>query len=107
MKILIAGAGGLVGKALTRHLSDMHQIVALQHSDLDITDARAVKYITLKERPELIINCAVLGVDACERNPDLAWDVNVAGTDNLAMAAVDVDADFLQMSTNYVFDGSI
>lgn len=105
MKIVIAGAGGLVGKEFARHFSDEHQVLALKHGDLDITDAQAVRRLIFNERPALIINCAVLGVDACELEPTLAWSVNVTGAENLAKAAADINAEVLHISTNYVFGG--
>ena len=105
MKVAITGAAGLVGKELTRQLSGRHQVLPLTHADLDITDAQAVTQLISDERPELIINCAVLGVGACELQPSLAWSVNVRGAENLAKTAAAIDAEFLQLSTNYVFDG--
>lgn len=105
MKIVVAGAGGLVGKEFARRFYNEHQVLALKHSDLDITDAQAVRRLILDERPALIVNCAVLGVDACELEPSSAWSVNVAGAENLAKAAADIDAEVLHVSTNYVFDG--
>lgn len=103
---MIAGAGGLVGRELTRQLSDKHQVSALKHEDLDITNRESVSQRVQAERPSLIIDCAVLGLGACELDHSRAWDVNVAGAENLARAAGDVDADFLYLSTNYVFDGT-
>ncbi|MCA1623323.1 MAG: dTDP-4-dehydrorhamnose reductase [Acidobacteria bacterium] len=105
MKIAISGAAGLVGKEFARHFSNEHQVLALKHSDLDITDAQAVSRLIFDERPALIINCAVLGVDACELETALAWSVNVAGAENLAKAAAEINAEVLHLSTNYVFDG--
>ncbi len=105
MKITIVGAAGLVGKEFTQQLSKEHQLLALTHNDLDITDAQAVRRAVFDSRPQLIINCAVLGVDRCELEPSLAWSVNVSGPEYLAKAAADIDADFVQMSSNYVFDG--
>lgn len=105
MKVAIVGAGGLVGNEFARHLSPHHDVLSLRHPDLDITDSDAVSNVILNERPELIINCAVLGVDASEVDPSLAWSVNVAGAENLAQAANAVDAEFVQLSTNFVFDG--
>ncbi len=107
MKVAIAGAGGLVGKELTRQFAKEHQVLPLTHRDLDVTNAQAVRRLIRAERPALIINCAVIGVDACELEPTLAWSVNVAGAENLASAANSLDADFLQLSTNYVFDGKL
>jgi dTDP-4-dehydrorhamnose reductase len=105
MKVAITGAGGLVGSEFARQLSPRHDVLSFTHSDLDITDSEAVHRVILHERPELIINCAVLGVDACELNPSLAWSVNVAGAESLAQAANAVDAEFVHLSSNYVFDG--
>ncbi|MBA2732350.1 MAG: dTDP-4-dehydrorhamnose reductase [Acidobacteria bacterium] len=106
MKIAIVGAGGFVGKEFIRHLSNNHYVLPLTHSDLDITNVQEVRRIIFNQRPALIINCAVLGVDACELNPSLAWSVNVSGAENLAGAAAAIDAEFLHLSTNYVFDGN-
>src|SRR5205085_11104408 len=50
---------------------------------------------------DLVINCAVIGVDECERDPGLARAVNVDGPANLARAAKSI----LHFSSNYVFDG--
>jgi dTDP-4-dehydrorhamnose reductase len=102
---MIVGAGGLVGRELTRQLSKKHQVSALKHEDLDITDHQAINQRVHEERPSLIIDCAVLGLVACELNQSRAWDVNVDSTENLARAASGIDADFLYISTNYVFDG--
>ena len=106
MKILIAGAGGLVGKEFARQFSSGHQVLPLTHSDLDITDSHAIRRVVFDERPELIINCAVLGVDACELDPLLAWSVNVVGAENLAKTSAAIDAEFLQISSNFVFGGT-
>jgi dTDP-4-dehydrorhamnose reductase len=105
MKVAIVGAGGLVGKEFTRQFSRDHQVLPLTHNDLDITDAQAVSRVIFAERPDLIVNCAVLGVDACELEPSLAWSVNVSGAECLAKAADAIDAEFVQISSNYVFDG--
>ncbi|HJQ32793.1 MAG TPA: dTDP-4-dehydrorhamnose reductase [Pyrinomonadaceae bacterium] len=104
-KVLIAGAGGLVGRHLARRLAARYEVLALKHSDLDITDRAAVWRLIESERPDLVVNCAVLGVDECERDPDAAHALNVEGPRALAEAAGPVGADVLHFSTNYVFDG--
>src|SRR5437016_1396838 len=106
MKILIVGAGGLVGKEFARQFSDGHQVVGLTHRELDIRDTPGVRSVVLNERPALVINCAVLGVDACELDPSLAWSVNVLGAENLAKATATVDGEFVQISSNFVFGGT-
>jgi len=105
MKILITGAHGLVGSHLTDRLSHSHDVLALGRTDLDITDADQLFAFVEKESPDLIINCAVVDVDECERNPEKAASVSVTGPENLAKTASDSGAEIVHFSTNYVFDG--
>jgi dTDP-4-dehydrorhamnose reductase len=106
MKILITGAGGVVGSYLREFLSAGNEVLALKHRDLDITDADAVMRAVSTHRPDLIINGAVVQVDDCERDPALAQAINVEGPRVLAEAAAQVEADLVHFSTNYVFDGA-
>jgi dTDP-4-dehydrorhamnose reductase len=105
MKIMITGAAGLVGTDLCRHLAAENEILALNHRGLDITDRERVRQFCLNYRPGIVINCAVIGVDECERDPKLAEAVNVSGPKSLAIATAEIGADFLHFSTNYVFEG--
>lgn len=105
MKLAITGAGGLVGSCLTKQLSAEHKIVPLKHADLDITDKIAVHEFVARERPDVILNCAVLNVDECETDPAKAHAINVAGPEFLAAAAHEIGAAIVHYSTNYVFDG--
>lgn len=106
MKIIITGAGGFVGKELARVFASDHQVTALNHQALDITDREAVNRFITEAQPDLVINCAVLGVDVCEADPALAEAVNVAGPTFLAEAVAEIDAEIMHLSTNYVFDGN-
>jgi len=104
MRILIAGASGLVGSSLAAAYRE-EDVLALRHRELDITDARAVEERVRRAAPDVIFNCAVIGVDECEDDPALAERVNVAGPAALARAAETVGATIVHFSTNYVFDG--
>jgi dTDP-4-dehydrorhamnose reductase len=106
MKILITGCSGLVGSHLALALASEHQVLALRHSDLDITDGPAVRRLARAVQPSLIINCAVIGVDECQMDPPLAKAVNIVGPRNLAEASSEIGAEFLHFSSNYVFGGS-
>lgn len=108
MKVIITGAGGLVGGALARRLADAgRDVLALRRADLDVTDAAAVERLIKSERPELVINCAVLGVDECERDPAAARAVNADAPRALSMATGEAGAWLLHFGTNYVFDGEL
>ncbi|HSQ14349.1 MAG TPA: dTDP-4-dehydrorhamnose reductase [Candidatus Deferrimicrobium sp.] len=105
MKMLITGAAGLVGSHLARRLAREHDVRALMHGDLDITDRAAVRRCLLHEKPALVFNCAVLQVDESEQQPAKAEAVNVDGPRCLAEAANDVGAEIVHFSTQYAFDG--
>ena len=105
MKILITGAAGLIGSHLARRLALEHEVLALKHSDLDITDAIAVRHSVAQAKPAVIINCAVIQVDESEQNPAKAQAVNVDGPGHLAQAASGVGAEIVHFSTQYAFEG--
>ena len=105
MKILVTGATGLVGSHLARVLARDHEVLALKHADLDISDANAVNHCLSAFRPSLVVNCAVIQVDESEQNPAKAQAVNVRGPRWLAAAANRVDAEVVHFSTQYAFDG--
>jgi dTDP-4-dehydrorhamnose reductase len=99
---LLTGAGGLVSSALAPLFSD---IVALKHAALDVADRAAVDAVVDRAQPDLIINCAVIGVDECEQDPALARRVNADGPAHLAAAGAQCGAAIVHFSSNYVFDG--
>lgn len=107
MRLLIAGAGGLVGRALFEHCTrEADQIAHLDHVSLDITDEDQVNATFDREHPEVVINCAAwTDVDQCELDPDRARRVNAYGPELLALGCRRLGALFITISTDYVFDG--
>ncbi len=105
MRILISGVAGLVGSHLARRMAREHEVLALTHGDLDITDGAAVRRCVADAKPALIINCAVLQVDESEQEPARAQAVNVDGPGFLAGAANEIGAEMVHFSTQYAFDG--
>jgi dTDP-4-dehydrorhamnose reductase len=105
MKILVTGAAGLVGHHLARRLARDHDVLALKHSDLDITNRDAVNDSVSDVKPSLIINCSVVQVDESEQNPAKAQAVNVEGPRFVAEAASIVGAEVIHFGTQYTFDG--
>jgi len=105
VKILITGASGLIGSHAAQRLDRDHEVVALKHADLDITDRESVSRCVWDTKPALIINGAVIQVDESEQNPAKAHAVNVEGPRSLAEAATRAGAEFIHFSTQYAFDG--
>ena len=75
--------------------------------DLDISDnAQVIRYVR-ELRPDVVINCAAYtAVDACETEGDRAYRINAIGPRNLAIAAREVGAKLMHISTDYVFEGT-
>ncbi len=106
MKILVTGASGQLGRALRPVLEPRHDVLWTGHEDLDVRDLSALRALTSQEQPEAILHlAAVAQVDACETHPEGAAEVNALGSRYVAIAAREVDAELLLVSTDYVFDG--
>ena len=107
MKVLVTGAAGMLGSdVVTVADAEGHQVVALDHDDLDITDPAKVERVITRERPGAVINCAAwVNVEAAEGDEKGAELVNGEGAHFVADAAKKVDAKIVYVSTDYVFDG--
>lgn len=108
-KILITGANGQLGHDLAlRCRTDGDEVTALGHIDLDIADPAAVSAMLDQVRPDIVVNCAAwTDVDGCESDPEWAQRVNADAVGFLAAAAHQVGAHLVQISTDYVFDGTL
>jgi dTDP-4-dehydrorhamnose reductase len=103
-RYLIAGAGGMLGNDLRLALAG-REITALTRTDLDVTDLDAVRAAVAGH--DFAINAsAYTKVDDAESHEAEAHAVNATGAQNLAIAAAEAGARLVQVSTDYVFDGS-
>ncbi len=119
MKIFITGANGLLGQKLIKlflekevpfvatssgksrveHLTD-------NYCELDITNENQVKHVLESIQPTCIINTAAMtNVDACEDEREKAYSINVEGVKNLLNHSEQMNAHFIHLSTDFIFDG--
>jgi dTDP-4-dehydrorhamnose reductase len=108
MRILITGAGGMLGLDLqTAARTAAHDTIALTRAELDITDAGAVRDALADAQPDVVIGCAAwTNVDGAESDREAAYAVNATGAGNVAAAAAAAGAWTIHVSTDYVFDGA-
>jgi dTDP-4-dehydrorhamnose reductase len=106
MRILITGAGGMLGLDVQRAAEDAgHETVALTRAQVDITDAAAVSAAV--GGADAVVNCAAwTDVDGAESRSQDAMAVNGAGAGNVAAAAAAAGAWVVHVSTDYVFNGT-
>ena len=105
MRVLVAGARGLLGAAIMREFADT-ELHAFGHAELDVTSESSVHDAVVHVRPDVVINCAAYNdVDRAEQEPEAALRTNAFGVLVLARAAREADATFVHYSTDFVFDG--
>ena len=106
MKVLVTGAGGLLGAELVAAFPG-HDVVGLDHDRLDVGDREAVHAAIGAETPDAVVHAAAwTAVDACEADPDRALHINALGARFVVEAARQVGARVCYLSTDYVFDGT-
>jgi dTDP-4-dehydrorhamnose reductase len=115
-RILITGAGGLLGISLALEAMRGHEVIGVDRGKLksvpfqlikaDLLHRNAVDSILDQARPDWLINCAALAnLETCEENPNLARILNAEIPGELAHACVKKGVQFVHISTDAVFDG--
>jgi len=104
MKLLVTGAGGMLGQTLSPYLAKRgHDVAAFAKDELDITDADLVQRVVAEQRPDLILHCAAYTqVDQAETDQEMAFAINERGTENVAAATSKLKIPMPLVSTYYV-----
>jgi dTDP-4-dehydrorhamnose reductase len=116
-RFLVTGASGLLGLNLALKLAESHEVTGVIHqSELtgtpfevlvtDLSLPGEAEWVLDHCLPEVIIHCAAMAiVDDCEKDPARALSINADLPGRLARMAAEIDARFLHISTDAVFDG--
>jgi dTDP-4-dehydrorhamnose reductase len=109
MNILVTGADGQLGRAMrTASAGSTDRYIFTDVAQLDITDRVAVMQAVTENNIGAIVNCAAYtDVDKAEGEEQLAELINATAVENLATAALAVDAVLFHISTDYVFGGTL
>lgn len=107
MKILVTGAGGMLGSDLVERFSKGHEVTGVTRQNFDILKEQEIRASLARVRPDWVIHSAAYtNVDGCEKEPDKAFAVNADGARDVARACWSVGARMLYVSTDYVYDGT-
>ena len=104
-RILIIGKTGQLGSELIKIFKN-NRLLTPSINELDISKKDQTKKYVLDHQPQIIINTAAyLNLDKCEENPYIAFAINWLAVRDLVFVAKKINAFFIHLSTNYVFDG--
>jgi len=109
IQILVTGGNGQLASCIKNAVDglDEYNFIYVDLDELDITDKNAVDRFFEKTKPKWCINCAAYtAVDKAELDIELAEKVNIDGAKYLAQASKNYDSKFIQISTDFVFDGA-
>jgi dTDP-4-dehydrorhamnose reductase len=108
-RILVTGAGGMVGSYVAAQFADAELILTDAvpgFEALDVRDPGAVMRLTRDIKPDVVLHlAAATDVDRCQQEPDWAYHSNAIGTQNVALACQRHDAVMVYISTGGVFSG--
>ena len=109
MRVLVTGAAGQLGLDVVRAWTAAgDDVTALDREALNVTDRDAVVRLVGAARPDVVVNCAAwTAVDACEGDPERADAANGRAVQHLAEVCDAVGSRLVQISTDYVFDGTL
>jgi dTDP-4-dehydrorhamnose reductase len=106
MRVLVSGGSGQLAHAIGLVWAE-HDLFLPEESVLDLSRRDAIHSVVSEIRPDVLINCAAFTqVDRCETEPDLAQLINGTAVGWLAEACEAQGAQLIQISTDYVFDGT-
>ena len=106
MRIAVIGSNGQLGTDLVKVLSTEHDVIALTHDDIEVSDYSSC--VVLKnQKPDVIINTAAFHkTDQCEVDSMKTFSVNALGARNIATISKEINATDVYISTDYVFNGA-
>jgi dTDP-4-dehydrorhamnose reductase len=112
MRMLVTGAGGMLGREIVKTLEMQgHEVwgtdITSTEERLDITRPDQIRYAMISFRPHWVVNCAAYtNVDGAEDHEEEALRLNAKGPEMLARACRKHSVRLLHISTDYVFDGT-
>ncbi len=108
MKVFITGSQGCLGNVMQNLLRQNNvNYLGVDVQQLDISDFKKINEAIMNYKPDVILHFAAISdVDACERDPELAFRINTLSTLGIAIIARKLKAKLLYTSTNFVFDGN-
>jgi dTDP-4-dehydrorhamnose reductase len=109
MRIAVTGRYGQVARSLLeRARTSKIEVRSVARPEMDMSRPETIEGALMEAGPDAIVNAAAYtAVDLAESEPSLAYKINGAGAEAAARAAARLGIPIVQLSTDYVFDGSL
>ena len=116
LKFLVTGSAGLIGRQVVKDLSETHEVVSCYNKSkpefgpsmkMDLFNHEMISNVLLEAEPDVVIHLgAMTGVDLCEKEESMAFDINAKATQIIAQQCSILNTFLVYVSTDYVFDGN-
>ena len=107
MKVILTGTTGQLGREIIKNKPNGFELIEAPRSILDLSDPISCRNFILNNKPDYLINCAAYtNVEKAESERELAYLINAKSVKYLAESIRKINGTFIQLSTDYVFDGS-
>jgi dTDP-4-dehydrorhamnose reductase len=107
LRVVVTGGRGRLGAALCREYGERHEVIPLSRKEMCLSDPKTVgKVVEAIDFDVLINTAAYTTVDECERDRELAYAINAHAAASMAQVCRDKGARMIQLSTDFVFDGT-
>ena len=117
LKFLVTGSAGLVGQQVVKDLSKSHEVFSCYNKSkseygnavkMDLLNHEMISNVLLETEPDVVIHLgAMTGVDLCEKEESMAFDINTKATQTIAQQCSISNIFLVYVSTDYVFDGNV
>lgn len=108
MRVLLFGKTGQIGSAVLKQLSRKHDIIASDRTQVDFNHPKSLEEMIRHTSPDIVVNAAAYtAVDAAEKNPELAMQINGHSVEVMAELSGKMGFRMIHFSTDYVFDGTL
>ena len=116
LKFLVTGSAGLIGRQVVKDLSDTHEVFSCYDKSkpeygnavkMDLLNHEMISNVLFEIEPDVVIHLgAMTGVDLCEKEESMAFDINTKATQIIAQQCSTLNTFLVYVSTDYVFDGN-
>lgn len=106
-KILVTGGKGFFCTRLVEYYKGKYNFLVTDKEELDITNEEEVNKVFEEFKPNIVIHAAAIAItDFCNKNPEIAYKINVSGAINVAKATKKVGGKLVFISSEQIFNGN-